>query len=169
MTLSDPCKVIMQTLKKVARTKVAMFRLRPGVQSMANESEFRSGKIDELIGRTFPPKFTLGVDEFGNSHFLENEVVWEVVLDAIAELKLYDDLIDLDSMFCAAAAALHCALRELVGKQFIQVDFAGEVYRKFYDQLLDHLKKKCLDQSFLTRWKNYKDLTDTRLKQICSD
>lgn len=168
MTLSDPFKVIMCTCKKIARNKIALFHLRPGVRSTVNELDFLIARIVELLSElTFPPKFTFGVDELGNSYFLENEVVWHVVLDAVAELELYKYLNNLDSIFCAAAVAVYCALQELATGRFINIEFGGEVYSKLYDKLLEHLQKNSLVPHLLAHWDKYKSLTRTRLMQIC--
>jgi hypothetical protein len=121
MKLSDPCKLLMHALKRIARSKVPLYNLRPGIRSTVNECEFQAGAVAELLhAEPFPPRFTFGVDEFGNLYFLENVVVWHVVLDAIMELQLYNDINSLDSIFCTAAVAVSCALEELATGRFIQ-------------------------------------------------
>jgi hypothetical protein len=124
--------------------------------------------VAELLhAEPFPPRFTFGVDEFGNLYFLENVVVWHVILDAIVELQLYNDINSLDSIFCAAAVAVSCALEELATGRFIQNEFGGEAYLELYNNLLDHLRKNCLNPSLLGHWNEFKYLTHMRLMQIC--
>ncbi|KAG2147469.1 uncharacterized protein EDB93DRAFT_1250616 [Suillus bovinus] len=169
MILSNPYKLIIHMLKKIVCTNIALFHLCPGAQLMVSEVEFKIYKIAELLSKwTFPPKFTFGMDESGISYFLENEVLWHVVLDAIMELSLYKYLTDLDSIFCAAAVALKCALQEFATGWFIDIEFAGDVYTELYHRLLEHLEAITADPSLLAQWNEYKDLTHTRLMQLCS-
>ncbi|KAG1866015.1 hypothetical protein F4604DRAFT_1928336 [Suillus subluteus] len=166
--LSGPCKSLMQTCKRIARSKVVLYHLHPGVRSMANERQFRANRIEELLSEwTFPPRFTFGEDEAGDLYFLEDEVVWCVLLDTIVELELRRHLVDLDSLFCLAAAAICCALNELRNNQFTHIEFTAERYQGLYNNLLNHLRTISSDPVFLARWQECKRLTLARLAQIC--
>ncbi|KAG1789005.1 uncharacterized protein HD556DRAFT_1447279 [Suillus plorans] len=167
MVLSDPCKSLMQTCKRIARSKVILYHLRPGIRSRVNEHQFRINKIEGLLSKgTFPLRFTFGEDEFGNLHFLEDEVVLHVVLDIVVELKLRRHLVNLDSLFCLAAAAVRCALNELQTDQFTHIEFTAEGYQEFYNNLLNYLKSISSDPVFLARWEDYKEHTLARLAEI---
>jgi hypothetical protein len=171
MTLSDPCKSLMHTCKKVARSKVVLYHLRPGVRSTANECKYQESTVEDLLTEgSFPPNFTLGKDESGNLHFLENDVVWDVVVDAVSEHGLYGLITNVDNLFCLAAAAVACALHEMRRGYFHQVEFTAEAYQGFYDRLANHLKALLShDKVFFARWREYTDLTMKRLKQIDDD
>ncbi|KAG1799425.1 cobalamin-independent synthase [Suillus plorans] len=167
MALSDPCKSLMQTCKRIARSKVILYHLHPGVWSMANERQFRTNRIRELLSKgMFPPRFTFGEDEFSNLHFLQNEVVWHVLLDTVAELKIRRHIVNLDSLFCLAAAAVSCALNELENDQFAHIEFMAEGYQEFYNRLLNYLQRMSNDPVFLARWEAFKKRTSARLAQL---
>jgi hypothetical protein len=156
----------MQTCKRIARSKVILYRLRPGIRSGANEHQFRKDRLTELVSKgTFPPRFTFGEDESGNLRFLQDEVVWSVVLDTVVELQLQRHIVNLDSLFCLAATAVSCALSELQDSALI--DFTTEKYQKLYDNLVDHLRITIANDSvFSTSWTEHKVLTTMRLAQI---
>lgn len=134
---------------------------------MVSERQFRKNRIEGLLSKgTFPPRFTFGEDEFGNLHFLEDEVVWHVVLDTATELKLRRHLVNLDSLFCLAAAAVRCALDKLQNDQFSHIEFMAEGYREFYNDLLNYLKSLFSDPVFLAHWEEHKTRTLARITEI---
>ncbi|KAG2095083.1 uncharacterized protein F5147DRAFT_778774 [Suillus discolor] len=168
MALSDPCKSLMQTTKRIACSKVILYGLRPGIRSMANERQFRANRIEGLLSKgTFPPRFTFSEDEFSKLHFLEDEVVLHVLLDTVAELELRRYVDNLDSLFCLAATTVSCALNELKNDQFAHIEFTAEGHQEFYNNLLNYLRRMSSDPVFLARWQKYKRLTLARLAQIC--
>jgi hypothetical protein len=159
----------MHTFKRVARVKVVLYRLRPGAWSTVNERTHRKGVVGTLIDQsTFPPRFTCHEDETGEVHFLEDEVVWNVLLDGYKEPNFDSRYIDnLDHLFCMAATAVRCALDELKDDKFVPIEFTAESYEQFYDALFDHFMTLSSNPVFLARWLEFKRLTLARLHQIC--
>lgn len=99
---------------------------------------------------------------------LEHEVVWDIVIAIISELKLpLDQITNLDNLFCTAAAAVHCALCELRSGKMVDIVFSAFTYRYMYDQLMDYIKKDItLDLELAKRWNDFKACTITRLEDI---
>ncbi|KAG2083985.1 hypothetical protein BD769DRAFT_1397757 [Suillus cothurnatus] len=93
MILSEPCKNIMKMCKKRAFELVLDgFDLRLSIWSTDSELEHQETMIADLIDDSiFPPKFLMGSD-------------------TIRELKLIQELEDLDSLACLSAVAVRYAL-----------------------------------------------------------
>jgi hypothetical protein len=72
---------------------------------------------------SFPPDFIFGRDEFNRAWAFEHLVILDVVLNTVTELKYFQYLTDLKSMFCTASAAVKCALQECSGGGFLRKDF----------------------------------------------
>ncbi|KAG2088384.1 uncharacterized protein F5147DRAFT_658722 [Suillus discolor] len=143
MDLSAPYENIMQTQKRIARTLVQRgYHLRPPARAATIEPEHQASKINELIDDmiVFPPRYVFGENEVTHElHFLENEVVWDVLLNTVVELDLYPYIVDLNKMFCAAAAAVKCALMELRMGKFQEIDFTFQGFEQIYKELMKHI------------------------------
>lgn len=160
----------MHTLKRMARALVQRgFFLRPPPQSTMPEPDHQSAIVEFLIDSTvFPPRFVFGNDpDTEESRFLENGVVWDIVINAVVELKLKPHLEELDRLFCAAAAAVECALMELRSGRFVEMDFTFRAFEDMYEALANYISEHvACDPVLCQRWKQYKVWTLQRLHQI---
>ncbi|KAG1853880.1 hypothetical protein C8R48DRAFT_675800 [Suillus tomentosus] len=168
LSLSEPCRFIMLTCKKHARAGVQRgFNLRPPPQSTTSEPDHQAAEVEDLLdSATFPPKYVFGKDETGALHFLENHVVWDVLLNTVRELKLYEYVTSLKSLFCTSAAAVKCALRELRTGKLVEIPFSGIEFKSLHDSLEDYIDKEPVDyiicaifRSFGKRWSSFKVVT----------
>lgn len=160
----------MLTCKKHAHAGVQRgFNLRPPPQSTTSKPDHQAAEVEDLLdSATFPPKYVFGKDETGALHFLENHVVWDVLLNTVRELKLYEYVTSLKSLFCTSAAAVKCALRELRTGKLVEIPFSGIEFKSLHDSLEDHIDKViALDPVLLKRWEDYNMLTFLRLRQLC--
>ncbi|KAG1873418.1 hypothetical protein C8R48DRAFT_669997 [Suillus tomentosus] len=169
--LSATYEKIMQTCKKIARSLVQLgYHLRPPAWTDTVEPEHQADLVTMLIDDTilFPPRYVFGEDENTHeSHFLENVVVWHVLLNTIMELRLRPYLKNLDKMFCLAAAAVKCALMELRTGTFMEIDFTFQGFRHIYEELLKHIDEYIFHNPKLwKRWNAYKAYTLKRLDQL---
>ncbi|KAG2123317.1 hypothetical protein BD769DRAFT_1670068 [Suillus cothurnatus] len=100
------------------------YHLRPPLWPAVSEPDYQKAAVEKCLGdATFPPKFLGGKDENSNFHFLESNVVWDVLVNTVAELKLYRHIKTLKSLFCTSAAAVKCALMELRTGKLVENDF----------------------------------------------
>ncbi|KAG2085490.1 hypothetical protein BD769DRAFT_1681676 [Suillus cothurnatus] len=147
MILSEPCKNIMKMCKKRAFELVLDgFDLRLSIWSTDSELEHQETMIADLIDDSiFPPKFLMGSGTDDKQHFLENTVVLHVMLDTIRELKLIQELEDLDSLACLSAVAVRYALdrvRHGISPDLTSdVEFSGAAYRDLYTTLMTYIEE----------------------------
>ncbi|KAG1762063.1 hypothetical protein EDD22DRAFT_847297 [Suillus occidentalis] len=170
MTLSEPCKNIMHMCKKHACNLVCDgFGLRLPIWTQASETEYQDAVIGDLLDEQFfPPKFVMGQGTDDELHFLENEVVLNVILDTVRELKLVRYLEDPGSLACAAAAAVRCAIEKAKSKVLTtnDVEFSGATFKNLYTRLMTHIEvkiRKC--PQMRKRWEDYKTCIKVRLAQ----
>ncbi|KAG1774800.1 hypothetical protein EV702DRAFT_1047348 [Suillus placidus] len=171
--LSAPYESIMETSQHIARNIVQLgYHLRPPAWAATAKPEYQADMVAMLIDDTivFPPRFVFSEDEDTHElHFLENVVVWNVLLNNIVELDLYPHTHNLDKMFCAAAAAVKCALMELRTGTFMEIDFTFQGFRHIYNDLLNHIGEYIsLNPELLKRWDEYKQytLTGWRIRRV---
>jgi hypothetical protein len=137
-----------------------------------SEPAHQTNTVRNLIfDNEFPLKYIFGRDEDDDELYaFEHEVVWDVVLDVISELKCRDDLSaeTFDNLFCTAAAAIYCALKERAGdvKQ-TSIDFTVAGFQSTYNLLKDHITNHIsVHEELLQRWNDYKHLTYARSGEI---
>ncbi|KAG2129690.1 uncharacterized protein EDB93DRAFT_1108616 [Suillus bovinus] len=120
-------------------------------------------KVKDLVDHTSPLKFTFRKDKETEKVWpLENEVVWDIVISVISELKLQQHVKNLDNLFCIAAAAVYCASCELRNRKMVDLVFSASNYRHTYNQLMDYISKHITPNAELVeRWKNSKACTTT--------
>ncbi|KAG0695473.1 hypothetical protein DFH29DRAFT_1005450 [Suillus ampliporus] len=171
MTLSELCKSIMQTCRKYAcNLALDGFGLRLSIWSEGSELEHQQTTIAYLLDdEIFPPNFVMGQGTDGQRHFLENQVVLNVILDTVRELKLIQYLENLDSLACVAAVAVRCALgriRDRISPNINDVEFSVAAFKDLYAKLLNLIKEVIMKCPVLKkRWENYKRLIKARLTQ----
>ncbi|KAG0698574.1 hypothetical protein DFH29DRAFT_1002739 [Suillus ampliporus] len=170
MTLSKPCKSIMQTCRKYAcNLALDGFGLRLSIWSEGSELEHQHDHNIPPDDEIFPPNFVMGQDTDGQWHFLENQVVLNVILDTVRELKLIQYLENLDSLACVAAVAVRCALgriRDRISPDINDVEFSVAAFKDLYAKLLNLIKEVIMKCPVLKkRWENYKRLIKARLTQ----
>ncbi|KAG1899345.1 uncharacterized protein F5891DRAFT_981121 [Suillus fuscotomentosus] len=92
--------------------------------------DHQSAIVEFLIDSTvFPPRFVFNTNpDTEESHFLENAVVWDIVINAVVELGFMPHLEELDKLFCAAVAAVKCALMELRSGRFVEMEFTCQAF-----------------------------------------
>ncbi|KAG2337980.1 hypothetical protein BDR05DRAFT_952257 [Suillus weaverae] len=145
------------------------YKLRPSVWSSDSESNRKKSKVKDLVDdHTIPLKFTFRKDEETDKLWpLEHEVVWDIVISAISELKLQRHIKNLDNLFCTAAAVVHCALCELRDGKMVDIVFSAVNCKQIYDQLMDYIIKDiALNAELAKRWNDFKACTITRLEDI---
>ncbi|KAG0695491.1 hypothetical protein DFH29DRAFT_1005431 [Suillus ampliporus] len=133
------------------------------------ESNWKEQRVKDLVDNcTSPLKFIFGKDEETDKRWpFEHEVIWDVVLGVISELKLQHHIKNLDNLFCTAAAAVYCALWELRSGKMVNVVFSAFSYKDMYGQLMDYIIKYITPNTELAkRWKDFKACTVTRLEDI---
>ncbi|KAG1767755.1 hypothetical protein EDD22DRAFT_949817 [Suillus occidentalis] len=164
---------IMPTCKRIARTKIQRgYKLRPSVWSNVSEPDHQMNTVRNLIyDKEFPLKYIFGKDDDDNELYaFEHEAIWDVVLDAISELKCREFLTadTLDNIFCSAAAAIYCALKERAGNgEPPSIDFTVANFRSTYESLMNHITNHInSDEELRQRWNDYKHLTFTRVQEI---
>ncbi|KAG1798516.1 uncharacterized protein HD556DRAFT_1305979 [Suillus plorans] len=143
MQLSAPSKCIMATCKRLARHKVERgYKLRPSAFSRISEAELKKREIASLIfDKTFPLRYIFGVDEVtGILYAFEHEVIWDIVLGVVSELKYRHYITDLDNLFCTAAAAVYCVLLELLGGKLTDIEFSAQAFKHVYDKLKPYIQ-----------------------------
>ncbi|KAG0704144.1 hypothetical protein DFH29DRAFT_997849 [Suillus ampliporus] len=170
-TLSALSGNIASACKKIACTKVQSgYSLRPSIWSDDSETEHQKRVVKDLTAEgLFPPKFIFGKDEHDKWYAFENEVIWDVILNTVLELGYQPYLEELDNIFCTAAVAVYCALKELSKGKFQFVDFAVSEFKPKYTKLMDHIRDHITPNAELSkRWKEYKRRTLHRLSNICA-
>lgn len=169
-TLSEPSGNITSSCKKIAHNKVQSgYALRPSVWSDESEPTYMKRKVKGLTAESpFPPRYILGQDEDGNWHPFENEVLRDVVINVISELGYQPHIEELDSIFCTAAVAVCCALKELSKGSFAFVDFSVPDFKPKYERLMEYIRDVIDKNSELSAWwKAYKLRILSRLSNIC--
>jgi hypothetical protein len=160
----------MALCKKLARHKVERgYKLRPSAFSRSSEANLKQSKINNLIAdEACPLKFIFGEDEeTGNLYAFEHEVVWDVVLGVVLELKLQNYIVNLDNLFCTAAAAVRCALQELSSGKLVDVEFSAQAFETIYIQLKSYIRDDILpDAERSRRWFEFKIFTMVRLTDL---
>jgi hypothetical protein len=133
--------------------------------------EHQKALIADLIDDSvFPPKFLMGSGPDGEQHFLEHNVVLNVMMDAVRELKLVQLLDNVESLSCLSAVAVRYALdRVMRGLSSdldltSEVEFTGAAYRDLYTALMTYIEetiKTCPE--LRERWELYKERIMLRL------
>jgi hypothetical protein len=167
-TLSVPSGNITSSCKKIARNKVQSgYALRPSIWSDESEPTYVKRNVKVLTAESpFPPRYIFGQDEDGNWHAFEHEVLRDVVLNVISELGYQPHVEELDSIFCTAAVAVCCALKELSRGTF--VDFSVPDFKPKYERLMEYIRDVIYKNAELSaRWKAYKLRILLRLSNIC--
>lgn len=67
--------------------------------------------------------------------------MWDIVINAVVELKLKSHLKELDKLFYAAAAAVKCALMELRSGRFMEMEFTFWAFEDMYEALTNYISK----------------------------
>jgi len=117
----------------------------------------------------FPPKYIFGQDDQGHWYAFENECLRGIVLNTVLELGYQPYLEELDSIFCTAAVAVYCALKELSKGKFKFVDFAVPDFKPMYEKLMEYIHNVITPNTQLSkRWKEYKRHILLRLSNICA-
>ncbi|KAG1748214.1 hypothetical protein EDB19DRAFT_1825912 [Suillus lakei] len=171
MTLSEPCKNIMQSCRKhTCNLVLDGFGLRLSIWSENSEPEHQQTIIAHLLDdQIFPPNFVMGLGTDDQWYFLENQVVLNVILDTVWELKLVQYLEDLDSLSCVAAVTVHCALekvRDRTSPNVSDIKFSGTAFKDLYAKLVNYIKEVIMKCPILwKRWEDYKKLIKARLTQ----
>ncbi|KAG1902411.1 uncharacterized protein F5891DRAFT_1186521 [Suillus fuscotomentosus] len=158
----------MQCCRKHASNLVVDgFNLRLSIWSEASKREHQETIIAYLLDdQIFPPNFVMKLGTDGLWHFLENEVVLNVILETVQELDLFRILDNLNSLACAAAAAVCFGLERVRGRVSPDVEFLGAAFKDLYMRLMDYIKetiKKC--PILWKRWEDYKRAIMARLDQ----
>jgi hypothetical protein len=87
----------------------------------------------------------------------------------VLELGYQPYLEELDSIFCTAAVAVYCALKELSKGKFKFVDFAVPDFKPMYEKLMEYIHNVITPNTQLSkRWKEYKRHILLRLSNICA-
>lgn len=164
---------IMPICKRIARTKIQRgYKLRPSVWSNISEPDHQTNTVRNLIyDKEFPLKYIFGKDDDDDELYaFEHEALWDVVLEVISELQCIDFLTadTLDNIFCSAAAAIYCALKERAGNgQPSSIDFTVANFRSTYDSLMDYITNHInSNEELRQRWIDFKHLTFTRVQEI---
>jgi hypothetical protein len=169
-SLSAPFELIMATCKTLARAKVERgYQLRPSAWSSDSETNRKARKVNGIVNdHTSPLKFIFRKDEETDKLWpFEHEVVWDVVLGVIVQLKLKQHVNNLNNLFCTAAAAVHCALWELRNGKMVDIAFSASSYKHMYNQLMDYIIKHIIPDTELSkRWKDFNTCTVNRLEDI---
>ncbi|KAG1753298.1 hypothetical protein EDB19DRAFT_1824044 [Suillus lakei] len=92
-------------------------------------------RVKDLVDdHTSPLKFIFRKDEETDKWWpFEHEVIWDVALGVILELKLQPHIKNLNNIFCTAAAAIYCALLELRSRKMVDIVFSAVSYKNMYD------------------------------------
>ncbi|KAG1853605.1 hypothetical protein C8R48DRAFT_675865 [Suillus tomentosus] len=169
LTLSETCRSIMQCCRKHACNLVVDgFSLRLPIWSEGSEREHQEVVIAHLLDdRVFPPNFVMRLGADNLWYFLENEVVLNVILDTAQELKLFRYLEDLNSLACAAAAAVCCGLERVRGRISSDAEFSGAAFKDLYTRLMNYIKETIEKSPVLRkRWEDFKKAIMARLAQL---
>ncbi|KAG1725946.1 hypothetical protein EDD22DRAFT_853621 [Suillus occidentalis] len=166
-TNSVPSANIMTTCKKYARSLVQRrCDLRPSVWDHKSESEHQMQTACALIS-SFPPLFIFGRDEFGRLWPFENDVLLDIVLNTIMDLRYELYLTDLKAMFSTASAALQCALQERVSRGLTRVDFdvphfkpVFQSFETYIEEVVEH------DLELSARWQRFQECIFATLRDI---
>ncbi|KAG1775007.1 hypothetical protein EV702DRAFT_1199856 [Suillus placidus] len=169
MTLSGPCKDIMQICRKhMSSLVVDGFDLRLSIWSEASESAHQKIIIADLLdNRIFPPKFLMELGTDNEWHFLENKVVRNVILNTVHELKLCWYLEELDSIACTAAVAVFGTLDKM-GNNRVSADLesSSTIFKEMFTKLINYIKVTINNSPRLQRqWEMYKQCIKARLAQ----
>ncbi|KAG2336222.1 hypothetical protein BDR05DRAFT_1006060 [Suillus weaverae] len=167
MTLSGPCKNIMQTCRKHASNLVIEgFDLCLSIWSEASESAYQKAIIVDLLdNQIFPPKFLMELGMDNEWHFLENEVVCNIILNTVYELNLIQYLEELDSLACTAAVTVYGAL-EKMGYTCVSGDGKplSATFKELYTKLMNYIQVTIKNSpELLRRWESYKKCIKARL------
>ncbi|KAG1844889.1 hypothetical protein C8R48DRAFT_678314 [Suillus tomentosus] len=168
MMLSEPCKTIMQTCRKHASNLVLDgFDLRLSIWSEASESTHQEAILEDLLDdQIFPPKFLMELGTDNEWHFRENKVVLNVILDSVRELKLSRYLEEVNSIACAAAVTVCCALERVKYKISADVEFTGAAFKELYNKLMHYIEVTIKNSPKLReRWEHFKECIKARLAQ----
>lgn len=108
---------IMSMCKKVTHTIVPVgYTLHPSIWLNKSELQHQSDVVTDLIDDpSLPFKFIFGNlsdHQFDKWFPFEHHVISTVVLEMIIKLGYVPYTTELNSLFCTAAAAVECALRE---------------------------------------------------------
>ncbi|KAG2748071.1 hypothetical protein P692DRAFT_20874988 [Suillus brevipes Sb2] len=130
-----------------------------------SELEHQKALIADLIDDSvFPKKFLMGSGPDGEQHFLKNNVVLNVMMDTVCELKLVQHLDDVESLSCLSAVAVCYALdRVMCGLSSdldltSEVEFTGAAYRDLYTALMTYIEEMIKTSPELReRWELYKE------------
>lgn len=174
MTLSEPCKDLMQVCRKHASNLILDgFDLRLSIwledSESAHQEAIISGLLDDSV---FPPKCLMELGTDNKLHFLENKVVWNVILNTVRELNFYKQLDELDSLSCAAAVAVYGAL-EKIGSANAPANAPGAdaeslsaTLKDLYTKLMYYIEVTIKNTPELrVRWERYKQCIKARLAQ----
>jgi hypothetical protein len=163
-----PSALIMATSKRVARVLIQRgFHLRPSVWLRISERTHQIQLATDLVGSS-PPKLIFGEDEDGRPWPFENNVVLDVVLYTIVELGYLSFITDphFKSIFCAASAAVLCALQERTTDK--EIKFGVPEFKPVFEMFCDYFEEKIVSNpEQFTRWKEYTLLVKATLDDIC--
>ncbi|KAG1855834.1 hypothetical protein C8R48DRAFT_675164 [Suillus tomentosus] len=128
-TLVD--KKLEEAAKSIIGEILDRFNLRLSIWSEASESTHQEAILEDLLDdQIFPLKFLMELGMDNEWHFLENKVVLNVILDSVRELKLSRYLEEVNSIACAAAVAVCCALERVEYKISADVGFMGAAFKE---------------------------------------
>jgi hypothetical protein len=110
----------------------------------------------------------LGADDVW--YFLENEVVLNVILDTVRELKLGGQLKDVNSLACTAAVAIRYALERARPSEGGGIEtspdneFSGAAFKDLYTRLMNYITEVIMKCPILrARWELYTQHIKDRL------
>ncbi|KAG1740720.1 hypothetical protein EDD22DRAFT_851768 [Suillus occidentalis] len=170
-----PSAEIMSMCKKVARAIVPVgYTLRPSIWSNESELQHQSDVVTDLVDDpSLPFKFIFGNSsdhQFDERFPFEHHVISTVVLETIVKLGYVPYTTELNSLFCTAAAAVECALRERANAEsLVNIDFGITHYKPRYTLLMDYIRDVITPNSELfARWEDYKLRVLERLREIAA-
>lgn len=165
----------MSMCKKVARAIVPVgYTLRPSIWSNESELQHQSDVVTDLIDDlSLPFKFIFGNSsdhQFDERFPFEHPVILTVVLETIVKLGYVPYTEELNSLFCTAAAAVECALRERANTEsLVNIDFGITHHKHRYILLMNYIRDIITPNSeLLARWEDYKLRVLERLREIAA-
>ncbi|KAG1883633.1 hypothetical protein F4604DRAFT_1952669 [Suillus subluteus] len=138
--LSAPSGNVMSVTRKHARDLVPRgYDLRLPLSSDKFEPKHQAQRVKHLIKEPpFPPKY---IYKEGGSKPFENDVLRDVIQNTILELGYLPCVTELDSMYCTATAAVHCAMLGLKGGGNDNVEFLVRVFKPMHTGLMKFIQE----------------------------
>ncbi|KAG2069593.1 hypothetical protein BDR04DRAFT_1118913 [Suillus decipiens] len=89
----------------------------------------------------FPLRFIFGKDkETSKLYPFEQEVIWDIILGVVLELKYQHYITDLNNLFCTAATAVCRVLEEFSQGILVDIKFLAHTFKSIYNGLKDYIQ-----------------------------